>query len=61
MNVKGTVFLTGKVTITEAFGEERWKSFMDKLAAKDKFFSNMIMSVTLIPVDKFIIFRRQFV
>jgi hypothetical protein len=56
MNVKGTVFLTGKVTITEAFGEERWKSFMAKLVAKDKFFSNMIMSVTLIPIEKHILF-----
>jgi hypothetical protein len=56
MNVKGTVFLTGKVTITEAFGEERWKAFMAKLAAKDNFFNNMIMSVTIIPVDKFILF-----
>jgi hypothetical protein len=56
MNIKGTVVITAKATIIEAFGEERWKSFMAKLAAKDNYFSKMIMSVTLIPVDKHIIF-----
>jgi hypothetical protein len=39
-----------------AFGEERWNSFMTNLAEKDKYFKNMIMSVTLIPVEKLIIF-----
>ena len=56
MNVKGVVFITGKTTIIKAFGEERWHSFIAKLAAKDEYFSNMIMSVTPIPVDKFILF-----
>ena len=56
MNVKGTAFLTRKDTIIKAFGEERWKSFNDKLAAKDKYFNQMILNVTLIPLDKFIIF-----
>jgi len=52
MNVKGTVFVTAKAAITAVFGEERWNSFMTKLAAKDKFFSNIIMSVTIVPVEK---------
>jgi hypothetical protein len=56
MNVKGIVFLTGKTAITAVFGEEHWNSFMANLAEKDKFFSNIIMSVTPIPVDKFILF-----
>ena len=56
MNVKGIVFLTGKTAITAVFGEERWDSFMANLAEKDKFFSNIIMSVTPIPVDNFILF-----
>ena len=38
-----------------AFGEERWISFMAKLADKDKYFKNVIMSITLIPVGKLII------
>ena len=42
--------------MTAAFGEERWNSFMTRLAAKDNYFSKMIMSITLIPVDKLIIF-----
>ena len=61
MNIKGTVYLTGKTTIIAAFGEERWNSFIPKLAAKDKFFSNMIMSVTPIPVDKFILFLDELI
>jgi len=56
MNVKGTVFVTGKVAITAGFGEERWNSFITKLAAKDKFFSNIIMSITVIPVEKHLFF-----
>jgi hypothetical protein len=61
MNVKGTAFVTGKVTITEGFGEERWNAFMAKLATKDKYFNNMIMSVTLLPVDKYILFLNELI
>jgi hypothetical protein len=56
MNVKGTAYLTRKDTIIKAFGEESWNSFIAKLAAKDKYFSQMIMNITLIPLDKFILF-----
>jgi hypothetical protein len=56
MNVKGTVFVTGKFAITANFGEERWNAFMTKLATKDKFFSNLIMSVTIVPVEKHLFF-----
>lgn len=56
MNVKGTAFVTRKDTIVKAFGEERWNAFMAKLAAKEKYFSHPIMTVTLIPLDKFIVF-----
>jgi hypothetical protein len=56
MNVKGTFFTTTKATVSEAFGSERWNTFMAKLAAKDKYFKdNVIMSVTLIPLDKCIL------
>ena len=61
MNVKGTVYLTGKTTIIAVFGDERWNSFIAGLAAKDKFFSNIIMSVTPIPVDKFILFLDELI
>jgi hypothetical protein len=56
MNVKGTAYVTRKDTIIKAFGEERWNSFSTKLAAKDKYFSQPIMTITLIPLDKFIVF-----
>jgi hypothetical protein len=56
MNVKGTFYVLTKTAMTTAFGEERWKAFMTKLAEKDKYFKNMIMSITLIPVEKLIIF-----
>jgi hypothetical protein len=56
MNLKGTVFTTTKATVIEAYGEERWNKFMTKLAAKDKYFKdNIIMSITLIPLDKIIL------
>ena len=61
MNVKGIVYLTGKTNLIEAFGEERWNSFIPKLAAKDKFFSNPIMSVTPVPLDKFLLFLDELV
>jgi hypothetical protein len=56
MNVKGTFYVLTKTAMITAFGEERWNSFMTKLAEKDNYFSKMIMSITLIPVDKLIIF-----
>ena len=55
MNVKGTFYVLTKTSMTAAFGEERWNSFMTKLAEKDNYFSKMIMSITLIPVEKLII------
>ena len=62
MKVKGTVYTTTKVTVIEAFGEERWKSFMAKLAEKDKYFKdNIIMSITLIPLDKIIFFLDELI
>jgi len=61
MNVKGTVILTGKSAITTVFGEEKWKSFMIDLARKDRYFNNVIMSVTLIPMDKFIFFLDELI
>jgi len=56
MNIKGTAIVTAKVAMTAAFGEDRWNAFMTKLAAKDKFFSNVIMSVTLVPAEKHLFF-----
>jgi hypothetical protein len=62
MKVKGTVYTTTKVTVIEAFGEERWKSFMAKLTEKDKYFKdNIIMSITLVPLDKIIIFLDELI
>jgi hypothetical protein len=55
MNVKGTFYVITKTAMIAAFGEERWNSFMAKLAEKDKYFKNVIMSITLIPVGKLII------
>jgi hypothetical protein len=61
MNVKGIIYLTGKNTIIAAFGEERWNSFVPKLAAKDKFFSNTIWAITSIPMDNFIFYLDELV
>jgi hypothetical protein len=56
MNVKGSFFVSAKAIMIEVFGEDRWNTFMTKLAEKDKYFSKIIMSVTLIPVEKLIVF-----
>ncbi|MGP8154952.1 MAG: hypothetical protein ACLQBQ_12590 [Smithella sp.] len=56
MNVKGIVLITGKTGIIGVFGEERWNSFMANLVEKDKYFNKIIMSITPIPLDKFILF-----
>lgn len=61
MNVKGTAFITGKATVTQGFGEDRWNAFMDKLSAQDSYFKNMIMPDTLLPVNKYIIFLNELI
>lgn len=61
MNVKGIIFNTGKTTIISVFGEKPWNDFVVKLAEKDKFFGNVIMSVTPVPMDKFIFFLDELV
>jgi hypothetical protein len=55
MKIKGSFYVTTKTAMTAAFGEERWNSFMAKLADKDNYYKNMIMSITLIPVEKLIL------
>jgi hypothetical protein len=55
MNVKGTFYVVTKTAMIAGFGEERWNSFMARLAEKDNYFSKMIMAITLIPVEKLII------
>ena len=54
MNTKGIFYTVTKDSMVTAFGEERWNSFMTKLAEKDNYFSKMIMAITLIPVEKLI-------
>jgi hypothetical protein len=61
MNVKGIIYLTGKTAIIKVFGEEPWNSFIPKLTAKDKFFSNTIWAITPVPMDKFILFLDELV
>ena len=56
MNVKGIIYGVAKNAMVAAFGEEHWNSFMIKLAANDKFFSNVIMSITPVPLEKVIFF-----
>lgn len=56
MNVKGTVYLTGKTAISSVFGDNRWNAFVTRIAEKDSYFKNMIMSITLIPAEKFAFF-----
>lgn len=61
MNIKGTAFTTAKVTITQAFGEERWNAFMAKMAEKDSYYKGMILSIALIPVEKHLFFLNELI
>jgi len=61
MNVKGIIFNTGKSTIVSVFGEASWNSFMAKLVVKDKYFGNIIMSITPIPIEKFLFFLDELI
>ena len=61
MNIKGTAFVTAKVTISQAFGEERWNSFMAKMAEKDNYYKGMILSIALIPVEKHLFFLDELI
>lgn len=61
MNAKGTVYVTGKTTIAAAFGNDRWSTFNDRLARKDNYFNNVIMSITQIPIDKFTFFLDELI
>ena len=56
MNAKGNVIVNTRINMIAGFGEERWNSFMTKLALKDNYFSKMIMSITLVPLEKVMIF-----
>jgi hypothetical protein len=56
MNAKGNIIVITRTNMIAGFGEERWNAFMTKLVQKDNYFSTMIMSVTLVPVEKVMIF-----
>ena len=55
MNTKGIFYTVTKASMVAGFGDERWNSFMTKLIEKDNYFSNIIMTITLSPVEKFIL------
>ena len=61
MNIKGIFFVTTKTVIVQGFGEERWNAFMSTLAEKDKFFSKMIMAISLVPIEKLFLFFDEMV
>jgi len=61
MNVKGTAFINAKSTVTEGFGKERWDAFLAKLASKDNYFNDEITPLTLLPVNKYIMFLNELI
>ena len=53
MNIKGTFFTIAKSTVIAGFGLDKWTKFMAKMADKDQYFKdNIIMTITLVPVEK---------
>jgi len=61
MNIKGTAFTIAKASISQAFGEDRWNAFMARMAQKDSFYKNVIMSITPIPIEKHLAFLDEMV
>jgi len=61
MNIKGTAFTIAKASISQAFGEDRWNAFMARMAQKDSFYKNVIMSITPIPIEKHLTFLDEMV
>jgi hypothetical protein len=45
--------------IITQFGEEKWNSFLDKIAAKSNYFKKTIMSTDLIPINDFLYFTDE--
>ena len=56
MNAKGNIIVITRTNMIAGFGEERWNAFMAKLIQKDNYFNQMIISVTVVPVEKVMLF-----
>lgn len=61
IKVKGIIILQRKQMITDMFGEKKWNDFMKKLAEIDTYFNQTFLSITQIPVDKFLFFMDNLV
>lgn len=59
MEVRGTAFLARKSQILNSLGEEKWVKFIEKLSEKDAYFKNVIVGISLIPVEKFLLFQEE--
>ncbi len=57
MEVKGTAFLARKKMMISQFGEEKFNELLNEVSTKDDYFKkNDIIPITLIPVEKFLLF-----
>lgn len=54
MFVKGTAYTGRKDVLIKKFGQDAWDNFIEKEKAKMPFFSNSILTTTLIPLKDFL-------
>ena len=57
MDVKGTAFLARKSQVVAMCGEERWRSFLGRLAASRPVFGQPVTALTRIPLADFLAFQ----
>ena len=61
MKIKGTAFITRKNFIISNFGENKWNKFIDKIREEEPYFNDTILTINLMPSEKFLFFQEEFV
>lgn len=54
MHVKGTAWLARDEAMTKAFGEARWRAFLERLRPRAPFLATPVMPISRIPVEPFL-------
>jgi hypothetical protein len=61
MNVKGAAFLARRSLVIASFGEEKWNALLARLAKREPFFRDIVLPVTQIPAQKFLLFNEMLI
>ncbi|MGE5473097.1 MAG: hypothetical protein ACM3UU_02620 [Ignavibacteriales bacterium] len=60
MQVKGTAFISRRDETIKKFGQDAWDKFIEDVSKKIPFFSNSILTTTLIPLSDFLKLQDEF-